>query len=109
MKKFFAIVLTAIFLVVALVQWHSYRAAESSVSANQIFIHGTPVCVFTKDGNIMARVGECPDGSRMEKGAPKGAPEERAPFHGHPGMKLPPGHPPVDRDIPAERRRTVPI
>lgn len=105
MKKLLAIVLTAIFLVVALIQWRSYHAAASPVSANQIFIHGTPVCVFTKDGNIMAKVGECPDRQELEKGAPS----ERAPFHGHPGMRLPPGHPPVDRDLPPDGRRAVPI
>lgn len=106
MKKLFAIVLTAIFLAVALIQWHSYRGAEvRPVSASQIFIHGTPVCVFTKDGNILARVGQCPDASPNEKGGPP----ERAPFHRHPGMDLPPGHPPVDRDIAPDDRRTVPI
>lgn len=106
MKKLFAIVLTAIFLAVALVQWHAYRAAAvSPVSTNQIFIHGTPVCIFTRDGNILAKVGECPDMHRMEKGAPP----EKAPFHRHPGLDLPPGHPPVDRDMSPDGRRAIPI
>lgn len=106
MKKLFAIVLTAVLLVVALVQWHDYRVASANPpSLNQIFIHGTPVCIFSQDGNIMARVGECPDASQTDNG---GSPEG-APFHGHPGMELPPGHPPVDRDMFPDSRRTVPI
>lgn len=106
MKKLFAIVLATIVLAVAFVQWHSYRAAEvSTVSASQIFIHGTPVCVFSKDGNIMARVGQCSDVSREEKRVPP----EGAPFHRQPGMNLPPGHPPVDQDMAPDGRRTVPI
>lgn len=106
MKKLFAIVLTAGFLVAALVQWHAYRAASSNPpSVNQIFIHGTPVCIISQDGNIMARVGQCPDAPQPDNEGTL----ERAPFHGQPGMELPPGHPPVDRDMFPDGRRTVPI
>lgn len=105
MKKLLAIVLAAAFLAVALVQWHSYRAAASPLSTSQIFIHGTPVCVFSRDGNILARVGECPDGRQLQKEIPP----ERMPFHGHPGLELPPGHPPVDREMTPEGRRAIPI
>jgi hypothetical protein len=105
-KKIFAIVLAAVFLVVVLVQWHAYRAASASPpSLNQIFIHGTPVCIFSQGGNIMARVGSCPDAPQTDN---EGSPE-RAPFHGSPGMELPPGHPPVDRDMFPDGRRTIPI
>ena len=106
MKKIFAIVLAAVFLVVALVQWRAYRDASAHPpSVNQIFIHGTPVCIFSQDGNIMARVGQCPGALQPDK---EGSPE-RAPFHGPPGMGLPPGHPPVDRDMLPGGRRTIPI
>jgi hypothetical protein len=105
-KKLFAIVVTAVFLVVALVQWHAYRAASANPpSVNQIIIHGTPVCIFSQDGNIMARIGQCPDAPQTDN---EGSPE-RAPYHGQPGMDLPPGHPPVDRDMFPDGRRTIPI
>ncbi len=106
MKKLFAIVVTAVFLVVALVQWHAYRAASvNPPSVNQIFIHGTPVCIFSQDGNIMARIGQCPDAPQMDN---EGSPE-RAPYHGQPGMDLPRGHPPVDRGLSPDGWRTIPI
>lgn len=106
MKKFLTIVLTTIFLVAVLIQWHAYRAASASPpSVNQIFIHGTPVCVFSQDGNIMARVGQCPGAPQTEKEGPPG----KVPHHRQPGMKLPPGHPPVDRDMLPDGRRTIPI
>lgn len=106
MKKLLTIVLAAGFLVVAFVQWHAYRAATASPpTLNQIFIHGTPVCVFSQDGNIMARVGQCPGAPRSEKEGPPG----RAPYNGPPGMELPPGHPPVDRDMLPDGSRTIPI
>ena len=105
MRKIFAVSLTAVVLVVALVQWHEYRATMvKPVSSSQFFIHGTPVCVFRDGEDIVARVGEC--------GAPMAPPEsdsmESLPFrHGHPGMKLPPGHPPIDQGIPPEGERRL--
>lgn len=87
--------------------WRSthHPSALAASAFSQIFIHGTPVCVFTFDGNIMARVGECPDATDENKSGSA----EKAPFHGRPGMELPPGHPPVDRDMFPDERRTVPI
>ncbi|MGE5700505.1 MAG: hypothetical protein ACM31N_10640 [Deltaproteobacteria bacterium] len=87
--------------------WQSTHrpAALAASTFSQIFIHGTPVCVFTFDGNIMARVGECPDATD-EDGAGSA---EKAPFRGRPGMELPPGHPPVDRDMFPDDKRTVHI
>ena len=106
MKRLIAVVLSGILLAAVLVQWHAYRAAAvSPPSGNEIFIHGTPVCIFRQGENVMAKVGHCP-------GAPSGedeVPAERPPFHGPPGMQLPPGHPPVDREMTPDGQRTVPI
>lgn len=87
--------------------WHANRvAAVSDAPFAQIFIHGTPVCVFTLGGNILAQVGQCPDAPGVGN---QEDPAERAPFHGEPGMELPPGHPPVDRDPFPGDKRLIPI
>jgi hypothetical protein len=80
-------------------------AARGEAPHAQIFIHGTPVCVFTLGGNIMAKVGQCPE----TPGVNNGDPAENAPFHGRPGMDLPPGHPPVDRDLFPDGKQLIPI
>jgi hypothetical protein len=80
---------------------HAYLVSSSS----QIYIHGTPVCVTQQGKDIVAKVGEC--------GVPTLSPDsdsmERLPFrHGHPGMNLPPGHPPIDQEIfPHGQRRLL--
>ena len=74
-------------------------------SSSQIYIHGTPVCVTQQGKDIVAKVGEC--------GVPMQSPDsdsvERLPFRdGHPGMNLPPGHPPIDQEMfPGENRRML--
>lgn len=73
-------------------------------SSSQIYIHGTPVCVTREGEQIVAVVGEC--------GIPRMPPDaespETAPYHGHPGMQLPPGHPPIDQEMfPGENRRVL--
>lgn len=74
-------------------------------ASSQIYIHGTPVCVTWQHHGIVARVGEC-----GEAGTP---PDEgftgEVPFHGRPGMNLPPGHPPTDGTLFPEENRRVPI
>jgi hypothetical protein len=105
-KKIVLLGLATAFLVVAFARWHVHHSvALVSTSFSQIFIHGTPVCVFTLGGNVVAQVGQCPD----TPGAEYKGPGEDAPFHGRPGMDLPPGHPPVDRDMFPDGRRTVQI
>jgi hypothetical protein len=102
------IVLIGAALVVAamFVQWRSHHEVlRTAGSSSQIFIHGTPVCVFTQGGNVVARVGQCPGTPEAENEGPG----EEAPFHGRPGMDLPPGHPPVDREVLPDARRTLPI
>lgn len=106
MKRIVYLALGAVCIAGTFAWWHANRvAAGSEAPYAQVFIHGTPVCVFTLGGNIMAQVGQCPD----TPGVKNGDPAENAPFHGEPGMELPPGHPPVDRDrFPADRR-LIPI
>jgi hypothetical protein len=104
-KKIFLIG-AALVVAVIFVQWRSHHEVfRTAGSSSQIFIHGTPVCVFTLGGSVVARVGQCPDTPETENEGPG----EEAPFHGRPGMDLPPGHPPVDRDMLPEGPRTVPI
>ncbi len=96
MKTIVAIGLMALFLVLVVVQWRAYRSSvvPASASASQIYIHGTPVCVFRQGDSIVATVGEC------ESAAPRDeAPGEGAPDFGGPGPTLPPGHPPVGPDL----------
>ena len=86
-----------------------FRASEPLASlastSSQIYIHGTPVCVTQQGTDIVAQVGEC--------GVPTATPDsdsvERLPFRGgHPGMNLPPGHPPIDQDMfPDAQRRLL--
>jgi hypothetical protein len=72
-------------------------------SSSQIYIHGTPVCVFQQGKDIVAKVGEC----GMEKSRPGADSLERLPFHGHWGRELPPGHPPIDQDMFPEAEKRV--
>ncbi|HBX43193.1 MAG TPA: hypothetical protein DEH27_05115 [Deltaproteobacteria bacterium] len=73
-------------------------------SSSQIYIHGTPVCVTREGEDIVARVGEC----GVTRFSPDAESPERVPYHGHPGMQLPPGHPPIDQEMfPEENRRVL--
>ena len=73
-------------------------------SSSQIFIHGTPVCVTREGEEIVARVGEC----GITRMPPDAETPGSAPYHGHPGMRLPPGHPPIDQEMfPEENRRIL--
>lgn len=105
MGKILRVGLAAAVLMVLLAGWHSYRNADDASPFRQIMIHGTPVCVFQDGEDILARIGQCP-------GTPDEGRDVRsrsAPFHGHPGMGLPPGHPPVDDRLFSDERRTIPI
>lgn len=106
MKKVVAFALSALFLFVVFIQWRAYRSSVVPASAysSQIYIHGTPVCVFRQGDSILARVGECEAGS----GAQDEAPDAGMPDDGAPGLVLPPGHPPVGPDMtPDEGGRRV--
>lgn len=97
MKTIVAFGLMALFLFVAAVEWGAYRpsAVPASASASQIYIHGTPVCVFRHGESIVARVGECETGAEPQDEAPGG----QIPDDAAPGLALPPGHPPVGPDM----------
>ena len=111
MKRILAIGLTVLLGIFAVVQLHAYRAAAAhrlsavKSSSSQIFIHGTPVCVFRLGENIVARICECPESPGLESDTSM----EKAPFSGNPVMELPPGHPPVNRDGFPDVPRRIPI
>jgi hypothetical protein len=80
-----------------------------SSSSSQIFIHGTPVCVTHRGGEIEAAVGECGVLSDNPHGGSGGF-HKSHPVPGDPHVGLPPGHPPVEEEpFPGidERRRTL--
>ncbi len=109
MKKILAFGLMALLGASALILLHPYRAVPDrplsavQASSSQIFIHGTPVCVFKLDDSILAKVGRCTDTPEAENGTPA----EKSPFSRSPEMELPPGHPPVDRDVFPDGQRRV--
>jgi hypothetical protein len=104
-KTILLVALAGMFLMFAMLHERAGGPLSSLVSSSsQIFIHGTPVCVIQEGKDIMARVGKCavpgvaPDADFLEK----------LPYHGHPGMQLPPGHPPIDQEMfPGENRRVL--
>ncbi len=98
MKAIVAVGLMALFIFVAVVEVRAYRSSvvPAKVSASQIYIHGTPVCVFRHGESIVARVGECD--SRIAP-APEESPGDETPDSGGPDLALPPGHPPIAPDM----------
>jgi hypothetical protein len=101
-KTMLTVTLAGMFLLYA--AFH-FRAGEPLASSSQIYIHGTPVCVTQQGKDIVAVVGEC-DMPALPRDSDS---MERLPFqHGHPGMNLPPGHPPIDQKMfPGENRRVL--
>jgi hypothetical protein len=98
-----ALGITGIFL------WGAVHAQRMDVSSSQIYIHGTPVCVFQQAGEIVASIGLCgvPGGESREGGFGKGGGVHGgAPAPLDPRLGLPPGHPPVEfpPDLQEERR-----
>ena len=97
MRSLLAIALILAAGIASLWLWGAGHAQRMAGSSSQIFIHGTPVCVTQRGGQIVAAVGECD----RHPGEPHGSPEG---FHGanplprNPHVGLPPGHPPVDDD-----------
>ena len=96
MKRVLAITLAGTLVLFAVFHlWVSDPLATIVSSSSQIYIHGTPVCVFQQGKDILAKVGEC----GMEN-SPQGEDSlERLPFHGYRGGELPPGHPPIDQNM----------
>jgi len=90
--------------------WGSVHAQRMGGSSSQIFIHGTPVCVMQRGGEIVAAIGDCaalPGGADREGGGFHSAPHPS----GEPGVALPPGHPPVGNapDLADGGVRRIPI
>jgi len=90
--------------------WGAVHARRMGGSSSQIFIHGTPVCVTQRGGEIQTAIGECgtlPGGPEREGGGFDSAPH---PF-GEPNSGLPPGHPPVNNspDLLGGGARRIPI
>lgn len=96
MRTLAALLLAGFLVLLLVVQWRSHYPAVAAASpSSQIYIHDTPVCVTVEGEQIVARVGECP----RDSGVFEGPGPERLPFHGAPGRGLPPGHPPIDREM----------
>ena len=90
--------------------WSAVHAGRVAVSASQIYIDGTPVCVMQQGRDIVASVGMCgtigsespEDGIGRGGGFHRGTP---SPYEFHP--VLPPGHPPIDSPPDKEEGRRV--
>ncbi len=97
MKMFLAVALVLSTGLAAVSLWGIVHARRMSVSSSQIILHGTPVCITQRGGEIEAAIGACessPGASDGEDGGFHGTPH---PF-GDPNAWLPPGHPPVGSD-----------
>ena len=106
MKAILAATLIGMFLLFTVLHIRANEPLATWVSSSsQIYIHGTPVCVTQQGKDIVAQVGEC----GMRALPPESDSVERLPFqHGHPGMNLPPGHPPIDQEMfPNQQRRVL--
>lgn len=71
--------------------------------STQISVDGVPVCVFRHAGQIIAGVGRC--------GIEVPVPQESVPpaDESSPGMRLPPGHPPIDGGEAPDAPRRIPV
>jgi hypothetical protein len=83
-KTILAAAMILVLGITGILLWEAAHARSMAVSSSQIFVHGTPVCVVQKGGEVIASVGMC--GSSGS--------ESREDDFGNGG--LPPGHPPVD-------------
>jgi len=102
-KTFLSAAVLAGLLAVVAAAWHlAGRAGQ--VSASQIVIHGTPVCVIGRDGAVTARVGEC-----AAFGFRGGGAGVEKPLQEETGLRLPPWHPPVPEAERAPGQRRFPI
>jgi hypothetical protein len=109
-KTFLAIALVMTAGLAALWMWGSVHARLMSGPSSQIFIHGTPVCVTQRGGDIEAAIGECGSSSGASEGGWDGFHRTPRPF-GNMNPGLPPGHPPIGGvpDLGEEAVRRIPI
>jgi hypothetical protein len=110
MKTILAIALIVTTVLAALSMWGSVHARRMGGSSSQIFIHGTPVCVTQRGGEIEAAIGECGTSPGASEGEEGGFHRRPHPF-GKMNPELPPGHPPVggDPDLVNGAARRIPI
>ena len=108
-----AILATALILALGITGislWGEVHARRTAVSASQIFIHGTPVCVMQQAGEIIATVGMCGSVGAESREDDFGNGDV---FHGKtpnpidPRFGLPPGHPPIDSFPDMEQGRRI--
>jgi hypothetical protein len=85
--------------------WGAVNAQRSAVSSSQIFIHGTPVCVLERAGELRATVGVC--GFHGNGSGEGGSGSGEMPPAIEPHLVLPPGHPPVGPDPGFEEGRRI--
>lgn len=95
MRSLLAIALILTTGMASLWLWGAGHAHRMAASSSQIFIHGTPVCVTQRGGEIVAAVGECGTFSGNGHGG-SGGYHGGSPDPGNPHAGLPPGHPPLD-------------
>ncbi len=104
MKKILSVALAGTVLLFAIYHIQASEPFTTFASnSSQIYIHGTPVCVTQQGKDIVAQVGKC--------GIPQHPPDadslEKLPFHGHRGLNLPPGHPPIDQEMFPDEQKPV--
>ena len=90
--------------------WGAMHARRMAVSSSQIFVHGTPVCVLQRGGEIAASVGMCGTsmGTSREDDFGNGwSFDGESPSTLEPRFELPPGHPPVDSGPAFEEGRRI--
>jgi len=110
MRTFLAVALVLTMGMGLLFFWVAVHPRSLEASSSQIFIHGTPVCVTQRGGEIQATVGAC---SAFHGGLQHGDQDGyrgSVPVPGNPRLELPPGHPPIGPDdgpITDPNRRTL--
>lgn len=109
MRSFLAVVLILTAGIASLWWWGTGHSRVLVASSSQIFIHGTPVCVTQRGGEIYAAVGVCGNFSMDPEGG-SGRFHGTTPHPGNPHGGLPPGHPPIGDEpfqAPEDGRRTL--
>ena len=110
MRTFLVVAMVLTMGMAALSLWGAGHSRGLDASSSQIFIHGTPVCITHRGGEIQAAVGDC---SVLRGESRHGDSDDE---HGRfavpegPRPELPPGHPPIGPDdgpLTDQNRRTL--
>ena len=105
MKTILATALIVALGITGISLWGAVHARRMAVSSSQIFIHGTPVCVLERAGEIRATFGMC--GFHGSDSREDGPGYGKTPPPLEPRLGLPPGHPPVDATPSFEEGRRI--